>query len=230
MRTVYCVLKTGGPYTVQYVEKLFWGICSNTDQDINLVCLTDDPAVNFCTVIPLKHGWPGWWSKIELFREDITIGPGIYFDLDTVIFDNVDPLLNLALEHDFIALRGFNHRYAKPKYPNFASGIMVGDFQKYSQVYTEFLKNPTQYMEQPRENWMHGDQGFIADIIGVENVPRLQDFLPENYIAGKRVIKNHGDQIPKETHVVAWSGEPRLHNLPDQGFYNQLKQKWNSHE
>lgn len=212
---VLCVYKTGGPYSPAYVQRLYDAVHKNTNNPIDFVCLTDDEDFilsDFCETIELKHGWPGWWSKIELFRPDLPHVPSVYFDLDTVIKGDLDPLLFKAHLHAFIALRGFNHRLRKPGSMNFASGIMAGSFWEYSPVYDKFLEDPEKFMTTKQENWMHGDQGFIASVIGVDNVPRLQEFLPDNYIVGKRIIKEMR-RIPAEAKVIAWSGSPRLHEL-----------------
>ena len=218
---VRCVLKTGGPYNAEYVKLLMNAVKANTTVPHTFVCLTDDPAVDFCKVIPLIHGWPGWWSKIELFRKDLPEVQSVFFDLDTVIMGNLDELFHVALKYSFVALRGFNHRFRKPESQNFASGIMVGSFYECSFVYIAFKLKPQQHIDEPRENWMHGDQGFIADVIGLDEIPRLQDKLPKNYIIGKKYLKQHG--IPEETKIIAWSGRPRLHELKNE---SPIKQHW----
>jgi hypothetical protein len=191
--------------------------------------LTDDPEIDFCPVIPLKHDWPGWWSKIELFRKDLWNVPVLYLDLDTVILGNIDPLLYLAQE-SFIVLRGFNHKFCKLGKQNFASGIMAGHFYEHSYVYESFCKSPELFISQPRENWMHGDQGFIADLIGVDNIPRLQERLHKDFIVGKRALRNR--PIPAKAKIVAWSGSPRLHELEKAPgiIVNELNQYWKKYD
>nr|WP_145924153.1 hypothetical protein [Halomonas elongata] len=41
---------------------------------------------------PLAHGWPGWWSKLELFRPHG--GDLLYLDLDTVVRGDLQPLID----------------------------------------------------------------------------------------------------------------------------------------
>lgn len=163
--------------------------------------------------MPLLHCWPGWWSKIELFRPDLPLDAAVYFDLDTVILGNIDALVGIASKVNFSPLRGFNQKYSpqRNKKMNFASGIMVGNFSAHCQVYHDFLADPLGHIAEKRENWMHGDQGFIASVIGLD-VPRLQDFFYENYIVGKRITQA-GQRIPLDARILAWSGEPRLHTM-----------------
>jgi len=71
-----CVLKSGGIYTPAHVERLRAMVWQP------VTCLTDCPDVPGPT-LPLRHGWPGWWSKLELFEHDL--GHVCYFDLDVTV-------------------------------------------------------------------------------------------------------------------------------------------------
>jgi len=230
---ILCVYKTGGPYTDEYVLRLLEGVQRYSTENISFLCLTDDEAFiskKVCKTKKLKHGWPGWWSKIELFRQDLPKIPSVYFDLDTIIKGNIDALTQQAHSHSFIVLRGFSNKFRKPGSLNFASGIMAGSFWEYSPVYELFLEDPERFMTIKQENWMHGDQGFIASVIGVDNVPRLQEHLQENYIVGKRII-HLANKIPDEASVIAWSGEPRLHELNNGNdiIHQELSSLWNGY-
>lgn len=211
---VRCVLKTGGDYSAEYVEKLMKAVKANTTMDYSFVCLTDDPEVDFCKTIPLKHNWPGWWSKIELFRPDLENIPSVFFDLDTILMGNIDEILELGTKAPFLALRGFNQRFKPPNGINFASGIMTGNFYGYSIVYEIFKKDPEKYIKKSRFDWRHGDQGFIGGVIGFNNIKRIQDFLPNDYIIGKKAVKQNPNNLDK-ARILAWSGNPRLHTFKD---------------
>lgn len=213
MITIALVLKSGGPYTPDYVVRLANSIQRNSTVPPRIVCLSDvEFAVPNVEIIPLKHGWPGWWSKIELFRPDIALSNTVYMDLDTIVVGNIDNLLSLAAKNEFYVLRGFNQRIGlPPRSVNFATGIMIGGFSTLPDVYRSFAADPLHHISVERTNWRHGDQGFISDITGVD-IPSIQSKLPDNYIVGRK-ITNDGSSIPKEARVVCWSGEPRLHEL-----------------
>lgn len=239
---VYCVLKTGGCYNRDYVKRLYQSVINNTSNKIRFICLTDSDDIDFCEVVPLKHNWLGWWSKIELFRPDLPKEPAVYFDLDTVILRRIDRLIEVAFG-SFAVLEGFNQRVSAMKgNKNFASGIMAGDFYNYSKVYYEFREDPDKYISysynKGREgDWRHGDQAFIAMMLRCDSVKRIQDFLPGNFIVGKRILKKQGI-IPQEARVIAWSGEPRLHELftfsGNVGFpqklYRDIDNQWRKYE
>jgi len=213
---VVCVYKTGRVYTEEYVRKLYEGVSANLSLDHEFICLTDSPSsVGFCETIPLKHKWPGWWSKIELFRPDLPFQACLYFDLDTIILGNIDELVRLAFEFPFITLRGFNQHYAfkHRRELNLATGVMAGNFPSCAKIYHTFCQKPDEHMKAKRERWRHGDQGFVASIVGLDG-PRLQDYLPDDYIVGKKRT-GKGTRIPKKARVLAWSGNPRLHTITE---------------
>lgn len=216
-----CVLKSGGDYDSDYVFKLYNAIERNYSKEFNFYCLTDTPLNHeFINEIPLIHNWDGWWSKIELFRPELFHDFSIYFDLDTVILDNIDEFVDSLKDISFGGLRGFNQAgRLKTNNQNFASGIMVGKFGTRDQIYSEFVKDPGHYMHKYSSvamNWKRGDQGMIADVLDEKKITKIQDYLPENYVVGKRATHTGKERVPN-SHILAWSGKPRLHNI-NQGW------------
>lgn len=225
MLQILCVLKTGGDYDLSYVLRLKEAVRQHIGNvAYSFRCLSDDENVgHVCYRVPLKHYWPGWWSKVELFRDGIPKGPAIYFDLDTVIVGDLGPIVDFALFSNipFSMLRGFNANLGD----NPASGIMVAGselgFSYYSKVYEDFVLDPDRAVqntkEDARQRFSHyrraggqmGDQGWISTTIGYDRIPKLQDYLPEDFICGKKHVK--AGEIPKTASIVAWSGKPRLH-------------------
>ena len=107
---VACVLKSGGEYEVKHVMALRDQILSHSP-DADIVCLSDvDFTLHFVRRVPLTHGWPGWWSKLELFRPGaLPVGERVlYLDLDTTIVGPIDDLL--ARPEPFLALADFYRR------------------------------------------------------------------------------------------------------------------------
>ena len=99
MITVACVLKSGGDYGAEYVRRLKEGVDRNLDGH-RFVCLSDVAVP--CERIPLKHDFPGWWAKLELFYLD---GPVLFFDLDLVITDRLEPFFEYGAADDVILAR-----------------------------------------------------------------------------------------------------------------------------
>jgi hypothetical protein len=192
MLTVSCVLKSGSYYDAEWVGKLQRGVARHMSHPHRFVCLSDVEVP--CERIPLKHDWPGWWSKIELFSLD---GLMLYFDLDTVITGSIDGLANLP--HDFAMLRSFSAPNAV------GSGVMW--FRKTPhQVYEKFARMPECYIEHHERNAdaetaYVGDQSFIHDCLG--DVPLID--LPE-VKSYKRHCRN---KLPPDASVVCFHGVPR---------------------
>src|SRR5688572_22516910 len=98
---VLCVCKSGAEYNAEWVRKLKDGVARNLTVPYEFKVLTD---LNLPDSIPLRHKWPGWWAKIEVFRE--VTGPTLYLDLDTVVTGNIAHLTET--EHDFCAIKNFH--------------------------------------------------------------------------------------------------------------------------
>lgn len=86
--TIACVLRSGGVYDAEWVAKLQRGVARHMTLPHRFVCLSDVDVP--CERIPLVTDWPGWWSKIELFRKGLFDGPVLYTDLDSVITGPLD--------------------------------------------------------------------------------------------------------------------------------------------
>jgi hypothetical protein len=192
MIVVLCVCKSGGEYNAEWVRKLKDGVSRNLTVAHDFRCLSD---LDLPDRIPLRHSWPGWWSKIEMFRE-IT-GPTLYLDLDTVVTGSLDYLA--SLEADFAMLRNFHM-------PEFVgSGVMwFGKSQKH--VYDRFCEKPfkwIEYHERKADGPYLGDQAFIW-----ESMKRKVEHLPMERI---KSYKFHcKDGLPENTSLVCFHGLPKL--------------------
>lgn len=94
------MLRSGGEYKPEHVRALHSQLLKYADEEVILLSDMDVPGIER---IPLKHNWPGWWSKLELFRQDI-YGDLLYIDLDTVIVGEMRDILcidKLTFVRDF---------------------------------------------------------------------------------------------------------------------------------
>lgn len=205
MLTVACVLRSGGDYAPDYVIRLRNMVRRHIAREHSFVCLSDldIPEVD---VRPLVHDWPGWWSKIELFRPGLFEGQVLYLDLDTVLVDGIDDIAGYRGE--LCMLSGFGR--GQP-----ASGMMSWQAGLWSAIYEAFRADPQEHMARLRVGSRNapghvGDQGFIAETVGT-GMDRWQSLAPG--IVGKRAVRENGYRLPNGTRVVCWSGKPRLHNL-----------------
>jgi hypothetical protein len=179
--TPVTVLRSGGEYKPWHVQRL-------AKQVPGLVCFSDVP-IDGVKCIPLSQGWPGWWSKMELFGPGID-GDILHIDLDTTV-RNIEPFLKVGkttLLSDFY-------------FSNYlASGLMYIKQSDKNHVYREFLKNPQGIMAKYTKPPLIGDQGFLNSVLKAQ---RWQDVLPGRVVS----YKVHG--LENDADIVCFHGKPR---------------------
>lgn len=196
MVTVACVLKGGGPYNPEWVRRLYVGVDSNLGR-FRFVCLTDSHKTHFrdlpgVDVIPLKHGWPGWWSKLELFRPDVFRPEDriLYLDLDTLIYGDLEEIA--AYEGSFAMLSDFY----RPQ--TVASGVMAWGGEDGYEVYERFLAGGAR--PQPGRS-----DPFYARVFG-SGIARLQSLFPGQIFS----LKAHCMKgPPRGARLICFHGRPR---------------------
>ncbi len=184
---ILTVYKSGGQYRPEHVDRLR-GQCERFAPGVPFVCLDDDG---------LAHGWPGWWSKMEIFRFP---GPVLYMDLSNTINNMLGPMLRAAQEYEFIANRDPN-----PHQRTLQSCVMAwsGDMHY---LYEAFHADANNYMAEYTTPRWWGDQGFVE--AHAKNVTYWQDILPgavKSYRKGgaeNSIITNHHGR-PKPWEVAA---------------------------
>lgn len=185
--TRVCVLRSGGEYKPAHVQWL-------ARQVPGLTCLSD-VDVPGVTTMPLRHDWPGWWSKLELFRPDIE-GDLFYIDLDTVITGDLAPLIDAA-NGKTTMLSDFYW----PEKP--ASGLMYIAQADKARVWEAWMASPEQHMRRPVGRGTIGDQGFLGSVLTPQ---RWQDVAPGRVVSFKVHCKQ---QLPSKARVVCFHGQPR---------------------
>lgn len=204
MLTAACVLKSGGAYDATWVDRLKAGVARHLTGH-RFVCLSDVDVP--CERIPLKHGWPGWWSKLEMFRLE---GPVLYLDLDTAIVGGLSDIASQATKPEFTALRDF---YSEAWV---ASGLMAWNIGL-RHLYETFAVDPDKFVSKYHTR---GDQAFIMD--HAKNIVRWQDRLPGQVVSYKAHVRTrqnaresgNGD-IPSDARVVCLHGIPKFHDMPE---------------
>lgn len=210
MFSVICVLRSGGSYDASWVEKLKNSCERNLPKHV-FNCLSDVSVP--CNRIPLQHDWPGWWSKIEIFRPNVIDGPTLYLDLDTVIVGKIGILPSIP---DFAMLQSFWRQDAV------GSGVMwfSGDNIPHK-VYEKFAKQPKAYIahhERNADGTYVGDQAFISDCLEEPNIARINDYIP-----GIKSYKMHClRRLPADASIVCFHGRPR----PNEIDTDWMKQHW----
>lgn len=209
------VLKTGGAYTVDYVNRLANAVNRHLTLPYQFVVLTDTMVgynENVHKIVPLKCNLPGWWSKVELHRPDFYPGHQItFFDLDTLILDNIDDIV--GYKHEFSTLEDF---YSPG---SVASGVMAWEQLPAREYYNQFMANP----EHAMRITTRGDQEWLE---GVACRPAmLQHLFPNAFVSFKKHCTRSSKDItvPKGAKVLCFHGTPKPHEALQ---YNTIKENW----
>lgn len=216
--TVACVLRSGGFYDPSWVAKLRAGVARHLKARHEFVVLTDD--TDGCQsvadrTIRLAHNWPGWWSKIELFKPGNFNDWTLYIDLDCVIVGSLSSIWRRATK-PFNALQDFIG------YTPMNSSVMLFDGYVSSSIYRSFVRvGPTYAMQQNQR----GDQEFIGALR--PEFQSIQDYVP-GLIHSLRLTEAI-ETRPDLASIIVCHGRPKPCDLPADHW---LRREWEnpSHE
>lgn len=222
MLNVFCVLRSGGDYNPDYVHILRDSVERNLSVPHRFACLTDLSAEYFAgiEVIPLRHDWPGWWSKMELFRHSTR--ERLVFDLDTVITGPINDLPKAA-NGQFTILEDF-YRGAG----TYGSGLMYLPEGWGLHIYQHFLQDPERHMAENR-----GDQDFLESMRPKAQTWRSVGLQPGKIVSFKPVPLPGAtlSKLPKGASVVCFHGLPRPADLPEHHWTREFwrRETWDEH-
>lgn len=225
MNYVVC-LKYGNKYSAEYVNKLYSMVKRNLTVPFEFVCFTENPLGISREVtiksLTLLAGVQGWWYKPLFFNPNLGLnGTILFLDLDLIIFKNIDKLFSYK-PGEFLIIRDFNRHVIK-NYDKFNSSVFRLNTGQHSNVYTEFVKNPTMISRR-----FHGDQDWIRASIRTN-----YGYWPDEWIQsykwemrgkpkmvrtadGKRNFENAGIPVIKsETSIAVFHGDPNPHDCID---------------
>ena len=186
---IVTVLRSGGDYQRIHVEKIR-DMVERYVSEFEFICLTDSPTEEYDR--PLKHDWPGWWAKMEIFNIP---GPVLFLDLDTIIVDNIDCIIKSLKDQPFVTLRD-----AFRGGSNIGSGIMSWS-KNVSYLYRAFAKDDKRFMRELR-----GDQDFL------QHAAKENTFMQDYYsgiVSFKADILNGWLYNPLFHKIVFFHGTPR---------------------
>lgn len=200
----------GRDYRDEDVARLKEMVERHIDRDFRMYCLTNDPKADVpAEKIMLNYNWPGWWSKVELFRPDLPCGRTLYLDLDTTIVRSLQPMLDY--EGDLVM---FPSPFEKKKLVNAEGKRMVIHYQAGTMlftpgalhwVYDTFRADAKKYMRLYRSE---------QDIYG-EWLPNQPTFPQDWLLKTANLVRNK--KIRENTIII--SGRPK--NLD----FRQLNEK-----
>lgn len=200
---IACVLKSGGIYGPEHVRSLAEQT-SKVAPSEPFVCLSD-VLVDGIETVALRHDWPGWWSKLELFRPDVfPAGERVLFaDLDTVIVGDLDSVL--SVEAPFVALADFYRRPPLQRMRGLGSGLLRWTAGEQAELYDAFRADADVLM---RKHAKHGDQEFIERLRPI--VSFWEDEIPGQIVSFKVHCRKG---IPENARIVCFHGKPKPWDL-----------------
>ena len=200
MATLVTVLKGGGRYNALWVARLAAGVRRFAPAFDRFLCLTD-LAIDLPGIetVALRHGWTGWWSKMEAFRPGLGTGTIVLCDLDTVFAGDASALAEpgLAVMEDYF------HK------GRVSSAVVRWQGNDLAFLYENFAADPPHWMRPGScgvvPNAVHGDQvvldhmvrraGLKPDFLQSRH-PGLLDFYDPAKTAYGPVIVFIGDSKP----------------------------------
>jgi hypothetical protein len=228
-----CVIY-GQTYDWNYVERLYNMLNRNITSGIRLHVYTEPNRVVPAHMI--KHDLEdfgvlgprrAWWHKMQLFNPAHHSGPMLYFDLDTVIVDNIDWICNLPLTY-FWTVRDFKQLW-RPSHCGMNSSIMWWDTRQFGKIWSQFK---SQTLNEVMRRYP-GDQDYLNVLIPDPE----RRFFDQDRIKSWRwqcqdggydfhTRQHHtpgtGTAYTKKTSVLIFHGRPK----PDQVTDPVIQQHW----
>ena len=221
-----CVIY-GDAYSWTYVERLYSMLSRHLSAGVRLHVYTEaDRPVPAPMVKHVLANWGdlghkrNWWYKMQLFNTHHHAGPLLYFDLDTVIVQNIDWIVQSNLDY-FWAIRDFKYLW-RPAHYGVNSSIMWWDTAKFQHVWTGFSQQDFKSLLRK----YHGDQDFITDAIPqpdrrLLDANRIKSWRWQALNGGYDFTgKTHraptsGTQIHSDTSVLIFHGDPKPDKISD---------------
>ena len=232
MKNIVCI-KWGPKYIPEYVNILKNMVRRHSTLDYKFTCITDDETglANDINVVKFPKDKPAiksWWSKLWMFSKELPLdGTILYFDLDLIIFRNIDNLWQydpgkFCIIQDFNRCRVKDWQLCNSSVMRWEKGMLHNLWEMYEQ--------------DPRKIWErnHGDQDFITAKEG-KNATRW----PVNWIRsykwelmgkkttllrqGKKFMYQKPPTIPDDCNVAVFHGEPKPFNCGDKLIIDNWK-------
>ena len=221
-----CVIH-GDLYSWTYVEKLYNMLQRNISRDIRFHVYTEStrpvpaPMIRHdLTDLGISGPRRGWWYKMQLFNPEHHAGPLLYFDLDTVIVNNIDWIWQQPLRY-FWAVRDFKYLWRPHDY-KINSSIMWWDTRQFEYVWSAFQREDIRRVISRN----HGDQDYISNAI-LDTDRRLFD--TERVVSWRwqcqdggynfsRKCYRHPDtgvRLGQRNSVIVFHGNPKPADLQD---------------
>lgn len=214
-------LKWGTLYSASYVNNLYKGIKRNTKVPFEFYCFTEDATGldSNVNVLPIGvDGLEGWWNKLYLYHPDNGLsGDILFFDLDTIIIDNIDEFLLHRSKFSIID-KGIFDSLPHEVGVVYNSTMMQWHHETMSYFWDVFMKNKEDMKT------LRGDQDFFSKHIAYEDAVIFQKVFPGRIQSYKWNCYENG--APDGTSIVCFHGNPRPHEAASQTVKGYKPRAW----
>ena len=222
-----CVIH-GDKYDWCYVDRLHNMVQRHNTRAVRFHVFTEqDRPVPDHMIKHVLQDWPGiagpkksWWYKMQMFEPGRVSGRLLYFDLDTVIVDNIDWMHDLDARF-FWSIRDFRHLW-RPSWRGMNSSVMLWDTTRFAWIWREFQQNDVKI----QARLFHGDQDFLNSVLTEKDLK----FIDESLIKSWRwQIKDGGMDMKTRVYrrpdagsvllpgvkILIFHGSPKPHDVHD---------------
>lgn len=213
MLTVWCVWwrdpASPDKYSDYYVQRLQREVRRHLSIPHRFVCISDEPVDGVATMPPPEK-YPGWWSKVALFKRGVATGQNLYLDLDVVITGELDSMVKRYCNEPL----AMPLNWAQSGHGGCQSSVMLwADNNMARKIYTHFDPRIAHWppINQPGVLW--GDQEWMQELRsrGEIRVTPITD--------GIRSYKYHcRNGLPAGTRIVVFHGEPKPPSVSESWF------------
>ncbi len=208
----------GRDFVMNDVQRLYQSVKKHIDRPFTFYCLTNtkEEFPEHIKPIPLIYAWPGWWSKMEIHRQDLPTGRTLYMDLDSHVMRSLGPILDFTgdlvmfdtqipkIKWDWLKKTGWVCRYQA------ATMLFTPGTAIMKKVWDRFLLNPKHCMAQYRSDqdimgdWIPNQPTFPANWMSKLDYIRRNPTLPAETII---VTGQTKDGLYRKTNLIPWFEE-----------------------
>ena len=244
VKNVICI-KWGSYYTAKYINNLYNSIKRNTKYDINFYCFTDNSdgfedgiIVKPLPTLNVKEIRNAYLKEVGLCDDNLTEelkGQRVlYFDLDTVIVDNIDGFFELPKDNEFWIINDWNsrgNRVGQGSCFSFVVGTLgyIKDYferhedEVYKKYYTasqEYLSDKVIEKQGKLLFWpAKWTKSFRFHCLPTPLIPFLRHFKTPSIPKGAKIICFHGYPKLEEAIIGVWPEKKAWKRF----FYKHLK-------
>ena len=201
MKKIVC-LKHGNKYDASFVNILYAMCKKHSTVPFEMVCITEkseglDPAIKIyqCPDWGVHGERKAWWYKVFMFSPEFQNYCGdefIFFDLDVVIFGNIDKLWDFKPK-EFVVINDFNRCRINPWHVR-NSSVMKFNVNCENQLWKKFNENKNNVI-----NRMHGDQDYVTRELPHSNMWPRDWIMSYKWEMGVHVRK---DSFPGRHNII----------------------------